>query len=84
MLTFAVVAEGHLVLAKANGVLSSANTIELLELGLLDILLIILWSVGVLSDVGRRCRMDVTEERGAAQKGGYFFGGAISGVGSLT
>jgi len=37
-LTLAVVAEGHLGLAEANCVLSRAGAIELLELGLLDIL----------------------------------------------
>lgn len=36
--TFTVIAKGHLGLAETNGVLSSADTIELLQLGLLDIL----------------------------------------------
>lgn len=38
MLTFTIVAEAHLSLTETNGVLASGNTIELLELGLLDIL----------------------------------------------
>jgi hypothetical protein len=37
-LTFTVVAEGHLGLAETDGVLSSADAIELLELGLVDVL----------------------------------------------
>lgn len=37
-LTLTVVAEGHLGLAETNGVLAGADAIELLELGLLDIL----------------------------------------------
>jgi hypothetical protein len=37
-LTFAVVTEAHLGLAEANGVFAGADTVELLELGLLDIL----------------------------------------------
>jgi hypothetical protein len=36
--TFAVVAEGHLGLAKTNGVLSGGDAIVLLELGLLNVL----------------------------------------------
>jgi hypothetical protein len=36
--TFTVIAKGHLGLAETNGVLSSADTIELLQLSLLDIL----------------------------------------------
>ena len=38
MLTFAVVAEGHLGLAETNGVFASADAIELFELGLLNVL----------------------------------------------
>jgi hypothetical protein len=38
LLTFTVVAKAHLGLAEANGVFPSANTIELLEFGLLDAL----------------------------------------------
>jgi hypothetical protein len=37
-LTLAIVAKGHLGLAEANGVLSGADAIELLELGLLNVL----------------------------------------------
>lgn len=37
-LTFSVVAEAHLRLAKADGVFALANAIELLELGLVDAL----------------------------------------------
>lgn len=37
-LTLTVVTEGHLGLAKTNGVLAGADTVKLLELGLLDIL----------------------------------------------
>lgn len=37
-LTFAVVTEGHLGLAETNCVLSGTDTVELLEVGLLDIL----------------------------------------------
>jgi hypothetical protein len=37
-LTLTVIAEAHLGLAKTNGVLSSADAIELLELSLLNIL----------------------------------------------
>jgi hypothetical protein len=37
-LTLAVVAEGHLCLAEANGVFSLRDAIELLELGLVDAL----------------------------------------------
>lgn len=37
-LTFAVVTESHLGLAKTNCVLSGTDAVELLELGLLDIL----------------------------------------------
>jgi hypothetical protein len=37
-LTLAVVAEGHLCLAEANGVFSLGDAIELLELGLVDAL----------------------------------------------
>lgn len=37
-LTLAIVAEAHLGLAKANGVLSGANAIELLKLDLINIL----------------------------------------------
>lgn len=36
--TFAVVAEGHLGLAKTDGVLASGDTVEFLELSLLNIL----------------------------------------------
>jgi hypothetical protein len=36
--TLAVVAEAHLGLAETNGILASANAIELLELGLVDAL----------------------------------------------
>lgn len=36
--TLAVIAEAHLGLAEANGVLAGADAIELLELGLVDIL----------------------------------------------
>jgi phosphate starvation-inducible protein PhoH len=38
LLTLSVVAEAHSGLAEANGVLSSANSIELLEFGLVDTL----------------------------------------------
>lgn len=37
-LTLAIIAEGHLGLAKTNGVFSSADAIELLELSLLNVL----------------------------------------------
>lgn len=36
--TLAIIAEAHLGLAEANGVLAGADAIELLELGLFDIL----------------------------------------------
>lgn len=38
MLTFTVVAKGHLGLAETNGVFASADAIELFELGLLNVL----------------------------------------------
>jgi hypothetical protein len=38
LLTLSVVAEAHSGLAEANGVLSSADSIELLEFGLVDTL----------------------------------------------
>ena len=38
LLTLTVIAEGHLGLAETNGVLASADAIELFELSLLNIL----------------------------------------------
>jgi hypothetical protein len=48
LLTLAIIAEAHLCLPQANRVLSRADAIELLELGLLDIL----QRLGAVSDVG--------------------------------
>jgi len=44
-ITFTIVTEAHLGLAKTNGVFSLANSIELLELGLVDALKVLQTSV---------------------------------------
>jgi hypothetical protein len=60
VLTLAVVAEGHLSLAKTNSVLAGADAIELLELGLLNILQGLLSVPSLsLSCVVRICEADV-------------------------